>query len=108
MRKYHWHKPLYRRAAILEQEHRIELSRQTLGDAVMWVGALLEPVRAALRQDLLAGQYFQADETPVGVQSDRVRGKKFEAFLFEYRQPHGPTLYDFRIDAVGARPVRGL
>jgi transposase len=97
MRKYHWHQPLYRQVAILEQEHRIELSRQTLGDAVMWVGAILEPVRAALRQDLLAGQYIQADETPVGVQSERVRGKNFPAFIFEYSRPHGPTVYDFRM-----------
>jgi transposase len=97
MRKCHWHQPLYRQAAILEQEHRIELSRQTLGDAVMWGGALLEPVRAALRQDLLAGQYIQADETPAGVQSERVRGKNFAAFIFEYSRPHGPTVYDFRM-----------
>jgi transposase len=97
LRKYHWHQPLYRQAAILEQEHRIELSRQTLGDAVMWVGALLEPVRQALRQDLLSGQYIQADETPVGVQSERVRGKNFTAFIFEYSRPHGPAVYDFRM-----------
>ena len=97
LRKYHWHQPLYRQAAILEQEHRIELSRQTLGDAVMWVGALLKPVREALRHDLLAGQYIQADETPVGVQSERVRGKNFPAFIFEYSRPHGPTVYDFRM-----------
>jgi hypothetical protein len=50
-----------------------------------------------LRQDLLAGQYIQADETPVGVQSERVRGKNFPAFIFEYSRPHGPTVYDFRM-----------
>jgi transposase len=97
LRKYHWHQPLYRQAAILEQEHRIGLNRQTLGDAVMWVGALLEPVRQALRQELLSGQYIQADETPVGVQSERVRGKNFTAFIFEYSRPHGPAVYDFQM-----------
>src|ERR1039458_4831962 len=61
------------------------------------VGALLKPVREALRHDLLAGQYIQADETPVGVQSERVRGKNFPAFIFEYSRPHGPTVYDFRM-----------
>jgi transposase len=97
VRKYHWHQPLYRQAAMLEQEHRIDLSRQTLGEVVMWVGSLLEPVRQALRQELLAGSYVQADETPVDVQTQRVRGKNFEAFLFEYSRPKGPVVFDFRM-----------
>jgi transposase len=97
VRKYQWHQPLYRQAAMLEQEHQIELSRQTLGDAVLWVGSLLEPVRQALRQELLAGPYLQADETPVDVQTERVRGKNFEAFLFEYSRPKGPVVFDFRM-----------
>ena len=97
VRKYHWHQPLYRQAAMLEQEHRIEMSRQTLGEAVMWTGSLLEPVRQALRKELLAGSYIQADETPVGVQTERVRGKNFEAYLFEYSRPKGPVVFDFRM-----------
>jgi transposase len=97
VRKYHWHQPLYRQAAMLEQEHGIELSRQSLGDAVLWVGSLLEPVRQALRLELLAGSYIQADETPVDVQTERVRGKNFEAFLFEYSRPKGPVVFDFRL-----------
>jgi transposase len=50
MRKYQWHQPLYRQAAILLREAGVELSRQTLGDAVMWVSRLLEPVREVMRQ----------------------------------------------------------
>jgi transposase len=97
VRKYHWHQPIYRQAAMLEQEHQIELSRQTLSDVVMWAGSLLEPVRQALRQELLAGAYIQADETPVGVQTRRVQGKNFQAYLFEYSRPKGPVVFDFRM-----------
>jgi transposase len=97
VRKYQWHQPLYRQAAMLEQEHGLGLSRQSLGDAVLWVGSLLEPVRQALRLELLAGQYIQADETPVDVQTERVRGKNFEAYLFEYSRPQGPVVFDFRM-----------
>jgi transposase len=97
VRKYEWHQPLYRQAAILWREAGVEVSRQTLGDAVMWVGRLLEPVGEAMRQDLLAGGYIQADETPVGVQSERVKGRNFPGYVFEYSRPYGPAVYDFRM-----------
>jgi transposase len=97
VRKYQWHQPLYRQAAILLQEGGVDLSRQTLGDAVMWVGQLLEPVREAMRRDLLAGGYIQADETPVGVQSARVPGRNHPGYVFEYSRPRGPAVYDFRM-----------
>lgn len=97
VRKYEWHQPLYRQAAIFLREAGVEVSRQTLGDAVMWVGRLLEPVREAMREDLLAGGYIQADETPVGVQSERIKGRNFPGYVFEYSRPRGPAVYDFRM-----------
>jgi hypothetical protein len=53
----------------------LEISRATLDGWVMRVGELLRPISAAMAEELLSGNYIQADETPVGVQSDRVRGK---------------------------------
>jgi hypothetical protein len=41
----------------------------------MRVGELLRPISGAMAQELLAGNYIQADETPVGVQPESVRGK---------------------------------
>jgi len=43
-RKYQDHLPGYRQCATLVQEHGIELSRQTLTDAILAVGSLLRPV----------------------------------------------------------------
>ena len=66
--KYADHVPLYRQSAILERETGIELSRATLNGWVMRVGELLQPITAAMGQELLNGTYLQADETTVGVQ----------------------------------------
>src|ERR1700726_1827224 len=70
--KYADHVPIYRQSAILERETGIELCRATLDGWVMRVGELLRPITAAMGQELLSGSYIQADETPVGVQSERV------------------------------------
>jgi transposase len=61
--KYADHVPLYRQSAILERESGIELSRATLDGWVMRVGELLRPLTGALGQELLKGDYIQADET---------------------------------------------
>ena len=66
--KYADHVPLYRQSAILERETGIELSRATLDGWVMRVGELLSPIAASMGQELLKGDYIQADETPVDVQ----------------------------------------
>ena len=73
IKKYLSHLPLYRQAADLHRDHGIDLSRSTLNAAVMAAGELLLPVAAVLKHDLLEGGYIQADETPIGVQSDQTR-----------------------------------
>ena len=87
----------YRQSAILERETGIELSRATLDGWVMRVGELLRPISGAMAQELLAGNYIQADETPVGVQSERVRGKNHQAYLWQYSRPSAVVVFDFRV-----------
>jgi hypothetical protein len=43
----------------------------------MTVGEMLEPEVGAMRKELLAGSYIQADETPMDVQMRDKRGKKW-------------------------------
>jgi hypothetical protein len=45
----------------------------------MRVGELLRPISGAMAQELLVGNYIQADETPVGVQPESVRGKNHQS-----------------------------
>ena len=63
----------------------------------MRVGELLEPVVAAMRQDLLRGSYLQADETIVPVQMHDKRGADHQAYLWQYGKPGGETVFDFRM-----------
>jgi len=77
--KYCDHLPLYRQAGMLEREEGVELGRATLDGWVLRVGELLGPVVGAMRRDLLAGSYLQADETPVPVQVHDRRGENHQA-----------------------------
>jgi transposase len=106
--KYADHQTLYRQSAILERESGLEISRATLDGWVMRVGELLRPITQAMAEELLAGNYIQADETPVGVQSERVRGKNHQAYLWRYSRPSGAVVFDFRMGRQREGPKRFL
>jgi transposase len=108
LKKYCDHTPLYRQSAILEREAGIELSRMTLCGWVMQGGMWLEAIRDAMRVDLLSGQYIQADETPVGVQSERRVGKNHCGYLWQYSRPGGPVIFDFQMGRSREGPARFL
>jgi transposase len=95
--KYSDHLPLYRQSAILEREAGLSISRATMDGWVMGVGELLMPVSAAMGRELLGGRYIQADETPVPVQMHDGRGKNHQAYLWQYGQPGGSVVFDFRL-----------
>jgi transposase len=106
--KYADHVPLYRQSAILERETGIALSRATLDGWVMRVGELLRPISGAMAQELLAGDYIQADETPVDVQSERTKGKNHQAYLWQYSRPGAEVVFDFRMGREREGPKRFL
>lgn len=97
--KYCDHVPLYRQAVRMERESGVEIGRATLDGWVMRVGELLLPVVGAMRRDLLAASYIQADETPVPVQMHDGRGENHQAYLWQYGRVSngrgGETVFDF-------------
>ena len=95
--KYASHLPLYRQSAILKRDTGLELSRATLDGWVMRVGELLTPIVGVMRRELLAGSYIQADETPLDVQMRDGRGKNHQAYLWQYGNPSGAVVFDFRM-----------
>ena len=97
VRKYLHHTPVYRQCASLEQDHGIRISRQTLVDALMASGNLMQALVKPLKADLLAGGYIQADETTVPVQSAAVRGRNHRGYLWQYGRPGGPVVFDFQM-----------
>jgi transposase len=106
--KYADHCPLYRQSAMLERDSGLELSRQTLDGWVMRVGELLVPLAEALRRELLGGKYLQADETPVAVQMHDGNGRNHLAYLWQYGQPQGAVVFDFRMGRGREGPKRFL
>ena len=74
----------------------------------MRVGELLRPISGAMAQELLAGNYLQADETPVSVQSERARGKNHQAYLWQYSRPGAAVVFDFRMGREREGPKRFL
>lgn len=62
---------------------------------VMQVGEMLFPAIGAIRKELLASGYIQADETPADVQMHDKRGKNHQAYLWQYGTPGGAVVFDF-------------
>ena len=109
LKKYLDHLPLFRQSAALWRDAQVDVSRSVLCDAIMAVGALLVPVNAAQRLELLAGDYLQADETPVGVQSpDAPKGQNHRAWQWQYSVPDGPVVFDFQMSRSRAGPAAFL
>jgi transposase len=80
VKKFVEHQPVYRQCETLDREAGIDISRQTMCGWIMAAGVLLEPVREAMRAELLAGGYIQADETPIDVQDPDTIGKNHQAY----------------------------
>lgn len=95
--KYEYHLPLYRQEKMFRQQFGVELSRKTTGS---WVGQSLEllmPVYRVIREDLLAGNYLQADETPIRYLDPDVKGKSQHGYLWVYNRPGGDVLFEWRV-----------
>jgi transposase len=97
LKKYRDHTPLYRQGMILDRDCEIEISRSTLCNGVMTSGYWLEMIRKELIADLLAGNYIQADETPIGVQTPEKTGSNHRGYLWQYGRPGGPVVFDFQM-----------
>jgi transposase len=106
--KYCDHLPLFRQATMLDREAGLTISRATLDGWVMRVGELLQPVVRAMRQELLAEGYLQADETIVPVQMHDKRGADHQAYLWQYGSPGGTTVFDFQLGRGREGPVKFL
>ena len=95
--KYADHQPLYR----LEQMSKrwgASLSRQTMADWVALTAQWLEPVYRQMHRGLIAGDYLQADETPVRCNDpDEKRGGTTQGWLWAISRPGGEVVFDWRL-----------
>jgi transposase len=84
--KYVDHLPLHRQEQIWAR-HGIDLSRTTLCDWVAAVATALAPIGERLRQEVIAADYLQTDDTTVTVL--RPSGGSFKGRLWTYVDPLG-------------------
>jgi len=68
-----------------------------MGCWVEQAAELLKPVYRAIREDLLAGNYLQADETPIRYLDPDVKGKSQQGYLWVYSRPKSDVLFEWRI-----------
>jgi transposase len=95
--KFEYHLPLYRQEKMFRQQFGVELSRKTMGCWVEQAAELLKPVYRAIREDLRAGSYLQADETPIRYLDPDIKGKSQQGYLWVYSRPGGDVLFEWRV-----------
>jgi transposase len=108
VKKYGDYLPAYRQSAMLARDARVELSRKTLIDVILKCGGLLQGLMPALKADLFAGRYIQADETPVPCQVPEVTGRNHQAYLWEFSRPAGPVIFEFKMSRAREGPKEFL
>jgi transposase len=89
--------PLYRQRAGLLRDFGIDVALSTINDAVLRVGELLIPILDWMKRDLLAGNYIQADETYVGVQTREKKGENHTGYFWQYSAPGKGVVFDFEM-----------
>jgi transposase len=95
--KYEYHQPLYRQEKMFRQQFGVELSRKTMGCWVEQAAELLKPVYRSIWEDLLRGNYLQADETPIRYLDRDMKGKSQQGYLWTYSRPKGDVLFEWRV-----------
>jgi transposase len=89
--------PLYRQCAGLRRDFDIDVALSTINDSVLRVGELLIPILDWMKRDLLAGNYIQADETYVGVQTRDKKGENHTGYFWQYSAPGKGVVFDFEM-----------
>jgi transposase len=95
--KYEDHLPLYRQEKIYRQRHGVNLSRQTLCGWVEAAADWLSPIYREMKAGLVAGDYLQADETPIRYLDPDVKGKSQQGWLWTYSHPQGDVVFEWKI-----------
>jgi transposase len=108
LNKFEYHLPLFRQEKMFRQQFGVELSRKTMGCWVEQVSELMKPVYRSIREDLLAGNYLQADETPIRYLDPDVKGKSQQGYLWAYSRPGGDVLFEWRVSRSREGPEQFL
>ena len=106
--KYEYHQPLYRQEKMFRQQFEVDLSRKTMGGWVEQAAELLKPVYRTIREDLLRGNYLQADGPPIRYLDPDVKGKSRQGYLWVYSRPGGDVIFEWRVSRLREGPEEFL
>lgn len=94
--KYVDHLPLFRQEKMSER-WGAPISRRSMCDWVEVAAMWLEPIYRHMHRGLMAGNYIQADETPIRCNDpDHDRGKTLQAYLWVISRPASDVVFSFR------------
>lgn len=94
--KYIDHLPLYRQKKIFEREG-MNIPASTLTDNTAAACQILKPIYHALRREVLANLYLQADETGIKVLQNEKKGACHLGYYWCYHAPvDGLVLFDYQ------------
>jgi hypothetical protein len=91
-KRYATHLPLCRLAQQMERDSGYAPSRSMLSDCVLEAGASLRLVKEAMKAELCAGGYIQADETEVPVQVRTKEGVNHTGYFWQQSRPGRPVV----------------
>jgi len=95
--KYVHHLPLYRLEQ-MSQRWGAQISRRTMNDWIEVTAEWLAPIYRQMHRGLLAGDYLQADETPVRCNDpDEKRGGTTQGYLWVISRPGADVVFDWRL-----------
>ncbi|VGO18940.1 hypothetical protein SCARR_00993 [Pontiella sulfatireligans] len=92
--KYCDHLPLYRQEQIFKQRFGVEISRKTMGGWMYLVAQWLSLIYEALRNEIRASGYIQADETFIKYQ-DPKKDYCPNGYLWAYHSPGKGVLFEW-------------
>jgi len=95
--KYVDHLPLYRQEQ-MSARWGASISRRTMCDWVEVAALWLEPIYRKMHQGLLAGNYLQADETPIRCNDpDHKTGSTTQCYLWVISRPKADVIFEWRL-----------
>ena len=92
--KYCDHLPLYRQEQIFKQRYDVEISRKTMGGWMHLMANWLSLIYEALRTEIRASGYIQADETFIKYQ-DPKKDHCPNGYLWVYHSPRVGVLFEW-------------
>lgn len=94
--KYERHLPLYRQEQNYREQYGLEIPRQRMSDWLDRAAWEMGPIFRAMERELFAGDYLQADETPIRFLDTKVFGKSLQGYMWTYARPGSQVIFEWK------------